>query len=136
MNFGDGSLITCSTCGTKYNYPNVCCTYHNPEKTVKFEVGDKVRIDCVVTTIDKTSRRIHVTTDEDTEEYFATWINPDVVTLVERPKKFEVGRRYKFGSRGSHTYMRLGDNQWFDYERDTTIRDMDLELSYLVELDS
>jgi|SRR6478735_6146743 len=125
--------IYCTWCDAHPEHKAICPYQPKKEETVKFEVGDKVSVQGTVVAAGKS---LNIDVADHAESGYIFNADPNYVTLVERPKNFEVGKKYKFDSRGSHTYMRLGDDQWFDYESETVIQDKNLDMYYLVELDS
>ena len=95
---------------------------HFEEKTVKFEVGDKVSVQGTVTQLWRHNGKpmCDVRVEGGMQPYC---VREDSLTLVERPKKFEVGKKYKFPGIGGDEkiYMYLGDRKFYAYNLDTSI---------------
>lgn len=126
----------CTGCGARKLdriFHENTCPFFKLEKTVKFEVGDKVSVQGTVMDISHSSADVKL---DNVSGHAVYSFNNRVLTLVERPKKkFEVGKKYRF-PRTTADYMYLGESKWYSYRSEEVLDASGIDTGFLVELDS
>ena len=127
--------IYCTWCDAHPEHKAICPYQPKKEETVKFEVGDKVSVQGTVTQLWRHNGKpmCDVKVEGGMQPYC---IREDSLTLVERPKKFKVGKKYSSRLQPGNEYMFLGNQRWFNYASDEAIYSYQIDVNYLDELDS
>jgi hypothetical protein len=88
--------------------------FKKKEKPVEFEVGDKVSVVGTIGQFWRHNGQLMTDVKFDGEQN-AACIPVSMLTLVERPKKFKVGRKYAHPVAMAFVYMYLGDDKWWNF---------------------